>query len=216
MPMSVEAMVRLISDEAEAEAAAIVTGAREDAARIVSAAQEAADARVAAARALAEPGVRGEGTRLVNAARLRLLERRAELAAERSAAVFDAAAERLARIADGDEPTRWEQAVRRLAGEALALAGPGAEIRLRVRDVDAVSEAAAAAGARVVPSGEDAPAGPAVRSGDGRIEVDATLDARLGRARLRLAERVAARLAADPGVAAPAVGAGDAAAELVR
>jgi vacuolar-type H+-ATPase subunit E/Vma4 len=197
--MSVEAMVRLIADEAETEAAAIVTAARDDAAGIVAAAQAAADARVVAARSLAEPGVRGEGTRLVNAARLRLLERRAERVAERSAAVFEAASGRLARIADGTEPERWRRALERLAGEALELAGPGAEIRLRATDRGAVAEAAAAAGARVSPLGADAPAGLVVRSADGRLEVDATLDARLGRARLRLADRVAAALGIEAG-----------------
>jgi vacuolar-type H+-ATPase subunit E/Vma4 len=197
--MSVEAMVRLIADEAETEAAAIVAAAREDAAGIVAAAREAADARVAAARSLAEPGVRGEGTRLVNAARLRLLERRAERVAERSAAVFEAASGRLAGIAGGAEPERWRRALGRLADEALELAGPGAEIRLRAVDRGAVAEAAAAAGARVVPLGADAPAGLIVRSADGRIEVDASLEARLGRARLRLADRVAAALGTAAG-----------------
>lgn len=192
--MSVEAMVRLIADEAETEAAAIVAAARDDAARILAAAQEAAETRVAAARALAVPGVRGEGTRLVNAARLRLLERRAEQAAERSAAVFDGASERLTRIADGAEPDRWQRALGRLACEALELAGSGGEIRLRANDRGAVAEAAAAAGVTVIPLGTDAPPGLVVRSADGRIEVDATLEARLGRARLRLAERVAGRL----------------------
>lgn len=192
--MSVEAMVRLIAEEAEVEAAAIVAAAQDDAARIVAAARKAADARVAAARALSVPGVRGEGTRLVNAARLRLLERRAERAAERSAAVFEAASERLTRIADGAEPERWQQALGRLAGEALELAGSGAEIQLRANDRGAVAEAVAAVAARVIPLGADAPAGLVVRSTDGRIEVDATLEARLGRARLRLAERVAERL----------------------
>jgi vacuolar-type H+-ATPase subunit E/Vma4 len=192
--MSVEAMVRLIAAEAETEAAAIVAAAQDEAAGIVAAAQASADARVAAARALAEPGIRGEGTRLVNAARLRLLERRAERAAERSAAVFAAATERLARIADGAEVARWERALRRLAGEALELAGGGGEIQLRARDTGAVAGVADGAGARVVPLPDDAPAGLVIRSADGRIEVDARLRARLARARLLLADRVAADL----------------------
>jgi vacuolar-type H+-ATPase subunit E/Vma4 len=192
--VSVEAMVQLVADEAEAEAAAIVASAREDAARTLAAAEAAAGSRLAAAHALAEPVVRGEGVRLVNAARLRLLERRAERAADQSAAVFAAASERLARIAGGAEPERWRHALGRLVGEALQPAGPGAEIELRAADCEAVAEAATAVGARVIPLGPDAPAGPRVRSADGRIEIDATLDARLARARLRLAERVAARL----------------------
>ena len=195
-------MVRIIAEEAETEAAAIVAAARVRADGLVGEARAAADARLAVARARAEPAIRAEAVRRVNAARLRLLERRAELVAGRTAAVFQRAGERLAEIADGAEPERWRAALGPLAAEAIALAGPGAEVNVRAADAGWVAATVEAAGARLVAFGPDpaagqVPPGVVVRSADGRIEVDATLPARLERARHRLAETVAARLGPD-------------------
>lgn len=200
--MSVEALVRIIAEEAETEAAAIVAAARVRADGLVGEARAAADARLAVARARAEPAIRAEAVRRVNAARLRLLERRAELVAGRTAAVFRAAEERLTALAEGAEPERWRTAIGRLAAEAIALAGPGAQVQVRAADAGWVAAAAEAAGARVVGPGPDViagemPPGVVVQSADGRIEVDATLRARLDRARYRLAETVATRLGPD-------------------
>jgi len=206
--VSVEAMVRIIAEEAETEASAIVAAARVRADGLVGEARAAAAARLAAARARAEPAIRAEAVRRVNAARLRLLERRAELVAGRTAAVFRAAEERLTALAEGAEPERWRAAIGRLAAEAIALAGPGAEVHVRAADACWVVAAAEAAGARVAGPGPDVtagevPPGVVVRSADGRIEVDATLRARLDRARQRLAETVASRLGPDaPGESA--------------
>lgn len=196
-------MVRIIAEEADTEAAAIVAAARVRADGLVGEARAAADARLAAALARAEPAIRAEAVRRVNAARLRLLERRAELIAGRTAAVFQLAGERLAEIADGAQPERWRAALGRLAAEAIELAGPGAEVDVRVADAGSIAATVEAAGARLVALGPDRAAGAAnpgvvVRSSDGRIEVDATLPARLERARHRLAETVAARLGPNP------------------
>jgi len=195
--MSVEAMVRLIADEAATEAAAIVAAARTDAVSVVAAAQTAVDGRVAAARALAEPAIRGEGIRMVNAARLRLLEDRAARTAERSAAVFAEAGHRLTAIADGGDSDRWRRALQQLTLEGIELVGPGAEIGVRHADRDALTALAGSHGAHLTSLGPDAPPGPLVRSADGRLEVDASLPARIRRAELRLAETVAELLGGE-------------------
>lgn len=190
--MGLEAMIRLIERESAEEAARLVAEAEARARSIVEGAQASAAASVEAAVERAEPALRAEEVRAVNAARLRLLERRATLAAERVGAVFDAAAARLAALADGSGGERWRRAVGALARESLAGADPGARVLVRARDAPSVADAAASAGALVeLLDGPDPPAGLVVRSGDGRLEVDATLPARLGRARVRLAESVA-------------------------
>lgn len=190
--MGVEAMVRLIERESAEEAARLVAEAEARASAIVEGAEASAAASAAAAVERAEPALRAEEVRAVNAARLRLLERRAALAAERVGAVFDAAAARLAAIAGGREPGRWGPALSGLVREALDGMGAGATVHIRPSDAAAVADAAMSAGARVEPpEGPDPPAGLMVRSGDGRLEVDATLPVRLERARGRLAESVA-------------------------
>src|SRR3990172_3052600 len=131
--MSVEAILEQIEAEAAAEATPPL-----------------ARARAPAACGRAEPAIRAEATRMVNAARLRLLERRAELGAAWVEAVFADAAARLEAVAGGAAQPRRARAPGRL-GEGGVVA----------------------------------------RSSDGRIEVDATIAARLERARARLAEPVA-------------------------
>jgi len=168
--MSIEAILGQIEAEAAAEAARRLAGARERAAQLVAEAEERSRAQVAAACGRAEPAIRAEATRMVNAARLRLLERRAELGAAWVEAVFADAAARLEAVAGGADEPRWARALERLVEEATALAGP-----------DAIVTAGSGDGA----------AGVVARSSDGRIEVDATIAARLERARARLAEPVA-------------------------
>lgn len=190
--MGVEAMLRLIERESTEEAIRLAADAEARARSIVEKAEASVAASVEAAVERAEPALRAEEVHAVNAARLRLLERRAALAAERVGVVFDAAAARLAALADGSDGERWRRAVGALARESLAGMDADACVLIRQRDAAAVADAAAGAGARVEPlDGPDAPAGLVVRSGDGRLEVDATLPVRLERARVRLAESVA-------------------------
>ena len=168
--MGIEAILAQIEAESAAEAARCAADAHERAAAVVAEAEELVRAQVAAVCASTEPEVRAEATRTVNAARLRLLERRAELGASWLDAVFAEAEGRLAAISGGADATRWARALARLSEEASTLAGPGA----------------------VVSTGDgDGDAGAIARSADGRVEVDATIAARLERARVRLAEPVA-------------------------
>src|SRR3970282_885526 len=94
-------------------------------------------------------------------------EGRAALGAAWVEAVFADAAARLEDVAGGADESRWARALERLVEEATALAGP-----------DAIVTAGSGDGA----------AGVVARSSDGRIEVDATIAARLERARARLGE----------------------------
>jgi len=193
--MSVETIVRVIEAEAAEEAERIVAAARERARALVGEAEAAAEARVRQACERAEPGYRAEAMRLVNAARLRLLEARAEEAAGLVEAVFRAAGERLAALAADPASERWRRALERLLEETVRLAGPGAILRVRPVDAAVARPVAARLGGRLDET-LDAGLAPGVlaRSPDGRLEVEATLPARLARARVALAEPVARRL----------------------
>ena len=191
--MSLEAILAAIAAEAEAEAERVIARAQAEAAALADGAQRTADARVAEARVRAEPAIRAEAVRLENAARLRLLEGRAEAAAARTAAVFRAADEELAAIAEGSNPDRWRVALGRLVSETAPLVGGAASAVVRPCDLEAVRQAAKPTGWTVVADDGVAP-GLVVRSVDGHVEVDATLRARAARARARLAEPVAHRL----------------------
>lgn len=193
--MGLATIVRVIEAEADAEARRIVAAAEEESSALVAGAEASARQRIADALARAAPDLKAEHARAVNAAQLRLLERRTELIAAETEAVFAAAEARLRAIASGGEPDRWERALCRLADEAAALAGPGATIEFPAAAKSAIVPVLEAAGARpsCLPD-RTAPMGIRARSADGRIEVDATLDARLGRARVRLAEAVAGAL----------------------
>ena len=190
--MGVETMIEAIAAEAAAEAGRLLAEADRRASAIRDSAQAAVDARVTAACERLEPGFRAEAARMVNAARLKLLERRAERAAERIDAIFRQAGRELGRIADGKDQGRWERALAGLLAEALTQVGEGATISCR--EVDAVvlrrSDAARLAEVTVEPA-PGMPPGLLARSGDGRIEVEATVPVRLARARLQLAEPVA-------------------------
>ena len=190
--MSVEAIIRVIETETTGEVDRILAAARERAAALVGEAEAAAQARVRLALERAEPGYRAEAMRLVNAARLRLLERRAEEAAVLVDGVFRAADERLAAIAADPASQRWQEGLDRLLEEAVRLAGQDAVVRTRGDDCPAVARFAERLGGRVEIVADPAMAsGILARSADGRIDVDATLPCRLARARAALAEPVA-------------------------
>jgi vacuolar-type H+-ATPase subunit E/Vma4 len=206
--MSVEEIVRVVESDAQAEAEAIVAAARDSAATVVAAAEAAAEARVREACERAEPGHRAEAMRLVNTARLRLLEQRAARSAALVDAVSEAAATCLATIAAEPDGARWAGALARLMEETAGLVGPGGILAVRPVDADAARPTAARLGcclevmASAADPGQDAlgkafAAGVLGRSADGRVEVDATLPARLQRARVRLAEPVARLLGVD-------------------
>jgi vacuolar-type H+-ATPase subunit E/Vma4 len=180
--MSLATILESIERDASAEAARVVTDAEAEADRIRAAARAEADRRLAAALAAAEPALVAEAARVVNAARLRLLRRRAEVAAARTEAAWREAGERLAAIA-GEGGERWRRALLALTAEALAMAGPGAIVSARPADALLIAAAVAANGGRVQVAGGDAPAGPVVRSADGRLEIDATLNARRAKSR---------------------------------
>jgi len=208
--MSVEEIVRVVESSAQAEAEAIVATAHASATALVADAEAAAQARVREACERAEPGYRAEAMRLVNTARLRLLEQRAARSASLVDAVSDAAASRLAAIAAEPDGVRWTTALARLMEETAGLIGPGGVLAVRTVDAEAARPMATRLGCRleVMGSGADdvqsAPGAarapvPGVLglSVDGRVEVDATLPARLERARVRLAEPVARLLGVD-------------------
>jgi vacuolar-type H+-ATPase subunit E/Vma4 len=193
--MGVEEIVRLIERDAADEATQLVDEATVEAAARCDKAEAAARAQVRLACERAEPGIAAAATRRVNAARLRLLERRAEIAAGRIDAVMTAAGETLRAIADGADRRRWGAALDRLAAETIETVGSGAIVQARAADAANVAGRVAAAGGRLERIDDPgAPAGLLVRAPDGRLAVDATLDARLGRARSRLAEDVARAL----------------------
>lgn len=192
--MSSAAIVRDVERETAAELERLLGSADQRAAEIAETSRAAVRAQVEAALARAEPAVRAEAARRVNAARLRLNERRVELALARTAAVHATAADGLAAIAAGAEGERWATALVRLTCEALDLTGPGTTVRIRRRDAGIVAEHVRTLAGRLEPVADDAPAGVVAVSEDGRLEVDATITTRLERARVGLAEAVAGRL----------------------
>src|SRR3970040_451428 len=119
--MSVEAILEQIEAEAAAEATRRLAEARERAAQLVAEAEERSRAQVAAACGRAEPAIGAEATRMISAARLRLLERRAELGAAWVEAVFADAAARLEAVAGGADEPRWTRALGRLVAGATAV-----------------------------------------------------------------------------------------------
>jgi V/A-type H+-transporting ATPase subunit E len=195
--MSVEAIIRVIEAESADEADRILADARERAEALVRDAEAAADARVRTARERAEPGHRAQAMRLVNTARLRLLERRAEHSAAVVAGAFREAETFLDAIAGDPSGERWRRALERLIGEAVGLVGPEAVIRVRAADALVAEPIAQRLGARLdSDGGQEMPPGVLAWSADGLVDIDATLPSRLGRARTRLAESVARLLGA--------------------
>ncbi len=193
--MSVEAIVRVIEVETADEVERIVGAARDRASTLVAEAEAAARARVRLACERAEPGYRAEAMRLVNSARLRLLERRAEESATLVDGVFRAADERLAAIAADTGCERWRRAVDCLVEDAVRLIGPGAVVRVRRIDGPVARRAVERLGARLeIVDDPDMAPGVLASSADGRIDVEATLPCRLARARTALAEPIVRRL----------------------
>ncbi|MEX1173420.1 MAG: V-type ATP synthase subunit E family protein [Chloroflexota bacterium] len=195
--MGVDAIVRLIEAEAAAEAERIIATARDQAAGLVDAAEASVVARVREAGERAEPTYRAEAMRLVNAARLRSLERRAAQAASLVDEVMAGAQQRLAAIV-AERGDRWRSALDRLIAETVKLVGSDAEILVRGADVEIARPTVERLGCRIGEIEIDGPgdrdglsAGVVGRSADDRIEVDATLAARLERARTNLSEPIA-------------------------
>ena len=192
--MGVEEIVSIIEREADQEATRIVEDAERQAAELIADAEAGVQAQVDAAIERLGPAIRAASQRQVNAVRLRILEERAREDAARLTAVFDAAEEQVAAIADGTDPSRWSSALSELCVEALRSVGEGGSVKTRSRDVEAVSGVAARWHAHVVTLGDDEEPGLVVSSKDGRIEVDARLSVRTERARSLLAEAVAQSL----------------------
>jgi vacuolar-type H+-ATPase subunit E/Vma4 len=193
--MTIAAIVARIVEESTAEASAILHEADTRAASLVQGARDELRMRVQAALERGEPARQAEGIRRVNAARMRSLEQRATGIARRTDLAFAEAAGELDRIATGADPERWAVALRRLVDEALSHVGDRAVVRVRAADAAAIAETVAGAGARLeLAAATELAPGVVVRSADGRLEVDATVPARLERARSRLAERVARAL----------------------
>lgn len=165
--MSADAILEAIRSEADREVDAILADARTEAERLLGEARATAARRVAEALGAAEPALAAEASRRLNVARLRLLHARARLRAERVAAIFDAARVELASLVERGDP-RWRAGVERLRASATAAVGSG----------DAIVE-------------EVAGSGVLARSADGRVLVDATVETRLDRARVLLADTVA-------------------------
>jgi len=196
--MSVEGLVEVIEAEAEAEAEELLLRASEDGRALVEAARRRALERIATARAAAERAAGAEAASSVSALRLQVVGARTATLSDWLEQVFSGAGEEATAIADGGDPERWARALRRFVDEAVELAGPGARGAVRGSDVAAVRAIADAAGADIdVVVDPSLPAGLLTRSGDGRVEVDATLPIRRARAREQLAGHVALLLGAD-------------------
>ncbi len=189
--MGVEGIIAIIEREADQEAKRIVADAERQAGEMIAGAEAEVQAQVEAAIERLGPEIRAASQRRINAVRLRILEDRARGDAARLTAVFDAAEEQVTAIAGGAEPARWSSALSALCVESLRSIGEGASVKVRARDIDVVSSVAATwhADVMALPDGDEP--GLVVSSSDGRIEVDARLSVRLGRARSLLAEAVA-------------------------
>jgi vacuolar-type H+-ATPase subunit E/Vma4 len=192
--MSVADIIREIDVETAVEIERRLAEADRRAAEVLEQAGADVRARIEAAVVRAEPAIRAETARRTNVARLRLQERRAEMALTRMTGVHAAASARLGAIAGGAEPERWARSLHGLLEEALALVGPEATVRVRDCDAGIIAACVQAAGGRLERLADDAPAGVVARSPDGRIEVDATINVRLDRAHVRLSEWLAGQL----------------------
>ena len=192
--MSVKTIIELIEREAGEEAQALVADAERTARGLLADAEAGVAAQVSEALERHGPEIRAVAQRRINEVRLRVLEERARLDAERLRAAFDVAAERVEAIADGGDPARWSAALEGICRDALDVIGEAAVVRVRRRDVETVRPVAAEHGARVEEVGDSAPTGVVAASADGRMEVDGSLPVRLERARLLLAGEVARML----------------------
>lgn len=183
--MSLTAILAAIESDTAAEAARTLEAAATEAAGLRADAETLAGRRIERALADAEPALRAEAARLVNAARLRLLRRRAELGSEHTEAAWRSASAALDTIVAEGGP-RWQAALRTLAGEALEMVGPNGVVAIREPDAPAIADLVAARAGRLETRAAGAPPGLAARSADGRLEVDGTIATRLDRARTSL------------------------------
>ncbi len=206
--MGVEAIVRAIEAEAEAEARRLVEAAHRDADAAVERARAATEAAAAAAAERLEVELRAELVRAVNAARRRRLEAEATALVAALGVVVEAARAELVATIDGADPARrerWCRALRRWVEEAVAVTGTPARVVVRPADLACLTDPTAH-----LPDGIELladpslPAGCRVTGGDGRVEVEATLPVRLARAEAACAEAVARAL----GLAGSPVGPG--------
>ena len=196
--MGAEAILAAISDETARQVEAVLSDGRHEARRILVAARRDARERIAEAVAEVEPELAADAARRVNAVRLELLHRRAELSAERLVTVFEAAEARLGTVANRGG-SRWRLALERLSEDAVEASGAGSTGWARPKDLALLrgDPARPAELAALRPDAALAP-GLVVRSADGRVEFDATLPVRLARSRAILAERLAAVLGTSP------------------
>lgn len=203
--MGVEAIVRVIEAEAEAEARRLVEEARRAAEERVARAEAAVEAAVAAAAERLEGELRTELVRTVNAARRRRLETEAAALTTAVEAVVERARAELTAVAAATDPPdrdRWRAALRRWLEAALAVTGTPATVRTRPADAALLAESPTpgADGVELVVD-PSLPPGCRVAGPEGRVEVEATLPVRLDRAQERCAEAVARALGLLPSAA---------------
>ncbi len=200
--MGVEAIVRVIEAEAEAEARRLVEEARRAAEERVARAEAAVEAAVAAAAERLEGELRTELVRAVNAARRRRLEAEARALTDAVETVIERARAELGAVAAAADPPsrdRWRAALRRWLEAALAVTGTPATVRARPADAALLAESPIpGAGAVELVVDPDLPPGCRVAGPEGRVEVEATLPVRLARAEERCAEAVARALGLAP------------------
>lgn len=192
--MGVTEIVAEIERETASEVERRLAEADAAAEAILARARAHVEAEIAEAVVRAEPAARAASARRINAARLRLQERRDQLALSRTTTVHEAAVAELDAIAEGADPGRWSASLRRLLDEALGIVGRRAVVRVRARDAVPLADRVRDAHATLERLPDDAPAGLIAVSSDGRLEVDATIRGRLARARLALAESVARQI----------------------
>jgi vacuolar-type H+-ATPase subunit E/Vma4 len=185
-------ILRAIADDTDREVARLLDDATARATEIVATARRAAQARVDEAVTAADPELRAEASRTINAARVEMLHARAAASAARLAAAFELAERRLPGTwKSGD--SRWRAALLGLAGDALSATGAGSTLTARPIDCDRLRPLLSRGVAEII-SDSGLPAGVIARSADGRVEVDATVTSRLAGARRLLAEEVVALL----------------------
>jgi vacuolar-type H+-ATPase subunit E/Vma4 len=175
--MALADLVASLKAEAAEQREAVVVEARERARRIRAEADEAARRMRTEAHAAAEREARDEARRAVARARMETASRVLASRARLLERVRDRVARRL------DEAVSDPVYLRTLPDElAAALARmPEGSAEVRVPEVLASELEGAAAGrrdVRIVPT-SDGPAGYTLHSSDGRVEIDATLPARL-------------------------------------
>jgi len=200
-----------IRREGEAQVAVILAEAARRGEELVALAEAAADERVRRALVDAGPVVAREANRIVNEARVRAIQRKTRVAADRLDAVFEVAARRLTELASNPADPRWRQALARLVEDASRFTGEGSSLAIGESVGCSTGPSTSQAGGASPDPADDDPdpadldcdeelrAGVVSRSSDGRLEADATIETRLAQARLRLADVVARLLLVKEG-----------------